>query len=102
MNEPTAHMEHAIPSFDDHANNNKPIFQAIFGEAWEKLPPVLRRHYANRPCSADQVTVKGHLDVICRGPIRVLQPLLRLLRLIPPYNETHVPVTVVYESHRMN
>lgn len=99
MNEPTAHRERALPSFDDRANNHKPIFQAVFGETWEKLPAVMRMHYANRPYSDDRVTVKGNLDVLCRGPIRALQPLLRLLGLIPPYNETHVPVTVVYESH---
>ena len=78
--------------------NRQPIFQSIFGEAWETLPPVMHRHYANRPYSNDQVTVEGYLDVMCRGPVKALRPLFKLLRLMPPYNEKNVPVNVAYES----
>jgi Domain of unknown function (DUF4166) len=99
MNEQKVHADSAIASSEAHEKGGQPIFQAIFGEAWEKLPRVLRRHYANRPCSADRVIVQGHLDVMFRGPIRLLRPLFQSLHLIPLINETQVPVTVVYESH---
>ena len=83
---------------DTSTDNDQPIFQSIFGEAWGQLPPVMHRHYANRPYSNDRVTAEGYLDVMCRGPIRLLAPMFQLLRLIPPYNEKNVPVTVSYES----
>lgn len=95
MNESNEHAE----SSGAHKRSDQPIFQTIFGEAWKQLPHVLHRHYANRPCSTDRVTVQGHLDVLCRGPIRLLRPLFKSLHLIPLLNETQVPVTVVYESH---
>lgn len=87
-----------VSRIDNLNKKGQPIFKGIFGEAWEDLPPVMRRHYANRSYSDDRVTVEGYLDVMCRGPIRILSPLFLLFRLIPPYNENNVPVTVDYES----
>ncbi|HUT42222.1 MAG TPA: DUF4166 domain-containing protein [Gammaproteobacteria bacterium] len=85
---------------DNLDRNGQPIFQAIFGADWNKLPAVIPRHYANRPYSTDRVCVAGTLDVMCHGPVRWFRPLFLLLGMIPPFNEADVPVTVVFESSR--
>lgn len=75
-----------------------PIFKSIFGAAWDNLPPVMKKHYANRTYTDDHVTVEGTLDVMCAGPIRALAPLFWLLGSIPPINQKNVPVTVHFRS----
>jgi len=79
-------------------SDNDPIFKSIFGESWDDLPPVMKKHYANRPYTDDKVTVEGVMDVTCAGPIRMFKPLFLILGGIPPYNENAVPVTVTFES----
>jgi hypothetical protein len=100
MNKPAAHEECAAAQSDNLVEKDQPIFKSIFGNAWDELPLVMHRHYAIRPYSNDRVTVEGHLDVKCSGPIKTFKSLFLLLRLIPPYNEKDVPVTVDYESTR--
>ncbi len=78
--------------------NEKPIFQDIFGNDWNDLPPVMHKHYANRPYSHDITSVEGILDVMCAGPIKILAPLFWILCGIPPHNEKNVPVTVNFCS----
>lgn len=78
--------------------SNEPIFKSIFGEDWERLPPVMHKHYANRPYSNDTTVVEGTLDVRCAGPIKALSWLFWLMRGIPPHNEKNVPVSVYFES----
>ncbi len=75
-----------------------PIFKSVFGNDWEALPLVMKRHYANRPYSTDVTLVDGHLDVMCAGPIKAFAWLFWFMHGIPPYNETTVPVTVSFES----
>lgn len=76
----------------------EPIFKSIFGEDWDKLPPVMKKHYANHPYSKDVTVVKGTLDVYCKPPLLWLSPLMKLLGQIPTFNETNIPVTVHFES----
>ncbi len=80
--------------------SGEPIFRSVFGEDWERLPAVMRKHYANRPYTNDVTVVDGHLDVMSAGPIKMLAWLFWLMRGIPPYNETNVPVTVSFESDK--
>ncbi len=77
---------------------SEPIFKSIFGASWDALPPVMLKHYANRPYAKDKSTVEGVLDVMCAGPIKALAPLLWLMGGVPPHNERNVPVTVHFES----
>ncbi len=74
---------------------NQPIFQPIFQDDWEKLPPVMLKHYANRPYCNDISIVHGRLDVMCRW---YLKPVLWFLGTVPPHNGTDVPVTVRFVS----
>ncbi len=77
-----------------------PIFKSIFGDDWDKLPPVMHKHYANRPFTSDITKVDGTLDVKCAGPIKALSWLFWLMQGIPPHSETEVPVTVNFESDK--
>lgn len=79
---------------------SRPTFQSIFGNDWESLPPVLKKHYANHPYSDDRVTVEGKLDVKCLGFIKALKPLFLILKIIPPYTESDVPVIVHFDSEK--
>ncbi|WP_193184244.1 DUF4166 domain-containing protein [Nisaea sediminum] len=76
----------------------RPIFAPVFGDDWERLPPVIRRHYPNRPFSDDVTRVEGVLDVMSAGPVRLLAPVLSALGQIPARNESGVPVTVTFRS----
>ncbi len=87
-----------IGRIDNLGLKDEPIFKPVFGASWDDLPPVMKKHYANRPYTNDVVTVEGHLDVMSKGPVALLAPLLWLLRLVPPANETRVPVTVNFRS----
>lgn len=76
----------------------EPIFKSIFGDAWEELPPVIHKHYANYSYSDDITIVEGILDLSCSGPIKLFAPLFWLMGGIPPLSENNVPVTVFFES----
>ncbi len=89
-----------IQRIDNLGLKEQPIFKSIFGAAWDGLPPVMKRHYANRPYMDDVTVVEGHLDVSCAGPIKWFAPLFWLMRGIPPANEKNVPVTVQFESDK--
>lgn len=75
--------------------SQEPIFKSVFGNSWSCLPPVMHKHYANRPHSNDISTVEGTLNVMCKW---YLMPLFWLFDFAPPYNETNVPVTVHFTS----
>lgn len=82
------------------AEKDDPIFKSIFGDAWDVLPPIIQKHYANRPCTNDITVVEGTLDVMCKPPLIWLAPLMSLLGQIPAHNEKDVPVTVHFLSDR--
>lgn len=79
-------------------SKSSPIFKSIFSAAWSDLPPVMHKHYANRPYTDDVTIVRGMMDVSCSGPIKMFAPLLRFMGSVPPFNETDVPVVVRFES----
>jgi hypothetical protein len=79
---------------------SEPIFKSIFGEAWNDLPSIMHKHYANRPYTDDVTVVEGTLDVTCKQPLKALAPLMKLMGQIPAHNETSVPVTVRFQSDK--
>lgn len=83
---------------DNLARTDQPIFKSVFGADWERLPPVFRRHYANRPYADDRIVVEGIMEVRAAAPLRLLGPLLRQMGFFPAVTESTVPVTVAYES----
>jgi predicted DCC family thiol-disulfide oxidoreductase YuxK len=87
-----------IHRIDNLGLKNEPIFKSIFGDQWDDLPPVMKKHYTNRPYTQDTTTVRGVLDVMCKPPLLYLSPLMKLLGQIPIRNEANVPVTVHFQS----
>ena len=77
---------------------NEPTFKSIFGENWDSLPTVMKKHYANYPYSTEVTIAEGKLDIFCKPPLLWLSPLMRVLGQIPAFNENNVPVTVRFES----
>ena len=82
-----------MPAFQ--TQSDEPIFKPIFQDRWDDLPPVMRKHYANRPFCDDVSIVEGELDVMCKWFVK---PFFHLLRTVPPYTQTKVPVTVAFTS----
>lgn len=80
--------------------DSAPTFKSIFGSSWNDLPPVMHKHYANHPYSDDVSICEGTLDVMCRGPIKWLAPLMMMLGQVPAHNENDVPVTVCFQSDK--
>lgn len=84
-----------VPQLHAQWHADQPTFRPVFGKAWERLPAVMHKHYANRPYSTDSVRVDGQLDVMCKW---FLKPVFRLLQSVPPYEGEAVPVTVRFTS----
>lgn len=75
-----------------------PIFKSVFGENWDRLPPVMHRHYANHPNTKDVYIAEGTMVVEAALVLRVFSPILRLLGGIPAVNAKDIPVTVKFKS----
>lgn len=84
------------PAGDD--NDHQPVFKPVFGASWSDLPPVMRRHYANRAYKDDVATVEGTLDVQSSVIGRLLKPIFLLTGVLVPYEGKNVPVTVNFIS----
>lgn len=87
-----------VAQIDNLDRRRRPTFQAIFGDAWTDLPPVMRARYGNRPYSTDLTVLEGRMDIACAGPVRMLAPLVNLMGQIPAKTEGDVPVTVENRS----
>ncbi len=76
-----------------------PLFKAIFGENWIKLPTVFKKHYQNKPFSNDRIEAKGYLDIYCHPLIKIIvKPFYRWMGIAPMVTESQIPVTVKYYS----
>jgi hypothetical protein len=76
----------------------EPIFKSIFAEEWKNLPPVMHKHYANRPFSHDVVTATGTMKVEIFWLARLFSPFMRIAGVLVPYAGKNIPVTVRFRS----
>lgn len=81
-------------------SNNVPIFKNIFGKSWDELPVVIHKHYANCPYTDDVTIAEGTLNVMCKGPLKFMAPLMKAMGQIPAHTENGVPVTVKFQSDK--
>lgn len=81
-----------IPIEPDH---NTPIFKSIFGDTWEILPIVLKKHYAIKPNSNDCVVVEGVLDITVSWLVGLMA---RLSGVLVSESGKQIPVTVTFRS----
>ena len=79
-------------------DNSEPIFKSVFGDQWDELPLVMKKHYANHPYSNDRVIVEGTLNVKTKGILKLFKPFYRWIGSIPLIDENAVPVIVTFES----
>jgi hypothetical protein len=75
-----------------------PIFAAVFGEQWSRLPPALLKHYANRPFCTDRVTVKGTLSIRMGPMMKAVAPLLAMFGMLTPRDGDNIPCIVHFIS----
>jgi hypothetical protein len=80
----------------------EPTFKAIFGDQWGQLPPVMQKHYANKPFSRDVVTVRGKMNFIMANWARKIMPLFKWLNILVPYAAENVDTTVHFRSEPDN
>lgn len=91
-----------VSPIDNLALQQQPTFKSIFASDWDNLPPVLVKHYSNRPYTEDRKTFEGTMNIHCSGPIKYLAPLFWLMGGIPPHSEQGVPVTVHFDSEKQS
>ena len=78
--------------------NGEPIFKSIFGDTWQAMPPVMHKHYANRPFSDDSYSCSGPMRVHAACILRLFGPLMMLMGGIPITRDDNVPTTVHFNS----
>jgi predicted DCC family thiol-disulfide oxidoreductase YuxK len=71
-----------------------PIFQSIFGQTWDSLPPVMKRHYANHPYCSEEVAVEGALKIEASRIGRLFFPLFKLMKTLIPREGNNIQTTV--------
>jgi len=87
-----------VAQLNNLRNDEEPLFKSVFGADGERLPIVMRRHYANRPYRDDVVTVTGTLNVYSSFLGRLLKPAFRFAKALVPYEGTNIPVTVDFHT----
>ena len=78
--------------------HRNPIFQPIFGSTWNDLPPVMHKHYANRPFTGNVVIVEGLMKVKIHWLVKLLIPLFAVSKTLVPKAGTNIEVTVKFRS----
>jgi hypothetical protein len=76
----------------------QPIFKEIFGEKWDLLPIVMKKHYANRANSEDLVIARGFLDIKFNWFGKICTPLFKIFKTLIPYQGKNIPTIVKYQS----
>lgn len=79
-------------------DRNQPLFKSIFGKDWQRLPPVMRKQYANRPYTNDVVTLKAQVEIDSSGLMNYLFPFFRLFKILIPYKGKDIPATIYLRS----
>ena len=76
-------------------NHYSPIFKSVFGESWNILPKILKKHYAIRPYSNDSIKLEGIMNIKLSKLTKLIKPMLRLFGALVPYEGKNIP-TIVY------
>lgn len=79
-----------------------PIFKPIFGDSWNHLPEVIKKHYANRSYSNDITRVKGLMTITFSPLMKILSPIFFFFKLFAPAPGKDIPVEVDYLSSPNN
>lgn len=72
----------------------QPLFAQIFGNDWQTLPPVMHKHYANRPYHDDETIADGVMIIKSSLLGRLLSPLFCMSGTLVPYTGEGIEATV--------
>lgn len=76
----------------------KPVFENVFGADWHHLPPVMKKHYANRAYTNESFVAQGHLEIVASPLGKMLFPLFRLFGILVPRTGKNVVTTVTFST----
>ncbi|NRA88958.1 MAG: DUF4166 domain-containing protein [Rhizobiales bacterium] len=76
----------------------EPIFKSVFNEQWDNLPPIMLKHYANRPYSNDSYIATGKMDIEFSWLMQIAAPLLTLFGTLVPIKGRDIKTTVTFNS----
>jgi len=79
-------------------DNSEPIFKKIFMQSWEDLPIILKTRYSNRPYSKDVISLSSRMNIKFSKFIRKIQPLLKIVGALVPYEGENIPTIVNIKS----
>lgn len=83
------------------AGGSTPVFKQVLGADWDRLGPIIRRHYFLRSFSDDYICVKGTMHEVHHSAFaKLLIPIARIFGALVPYRGTDVPVEVHYTARR--
>ena len=75
--------------------HDQPLFKKVFGADWDRLPPIMKKHYAVRPYSEDVVVVNGALNITMLWYISLMS---RISGMLVSQSGDNIPVTVTFKS----
>lgn len=80
--------------------SNAIIFEKIFGEKWQQLPIVFKRHYAILEDSDDKIVAKGTISVDFSWLISLFRPIIGGLNILPTKRAKDIPITVIFSCQK--
>lgn len=89
-----------VPQIGNLDRKTMPVFKSVFGASWDKLPPVMQKHYANRAYHDDITIAQGSLDIEASRIGRLFFPLFRLMKTLIPCEGKAIPTTVRFITAR--
>lgn len=76
----------------------QPIFKSIFGADWERLPPVMHKHYANLAYTSQVSVAEGTMEIRRSRLAKILSPVFRAAGTLVPRDGMNIPVAVRFIS----
>lgn len=76
----------------------KVIFQNIFGEEWQHLPEIFKKHYTVREYSNDKITSTGTITVRLSWLSKLFSPFMNWMGNLPPFSGENIPITVIFSA----
>ena len=76
----------------------KPFFANIFKNKWEHLPIALKKRYANKTYSNDEVILDGVIDVKVSKLMRTLSPIFNFFGAKVPKSQKNMSIQVKFKS----
>ena len=77
---------------------NQPIFEKIFGNDWQEMPTIFKKHYQNRAYSNDITQAKGVMNVSIASILRPLAPFFSFTQTLISQEGNNIEVLVKFKS----